>query len=142
MDTKSRIYLFIEKQGISVAEFERRCSLSNGYIKNFKGSFGSAKLEGILNAFPLLNREWLLYGEGEMLKKGGVYQYNQNGDNLNDQSVTIQKADELIEVIKIQSEHLSKSQELVDVLKTQSAQLAKSQEQIDRLLAIIERMQK
>ena len=124
MDTKSRIYLFIENQGISVAEFERRCSLSNGYIKNFKGSFGSAKLECILNAFPSLNREWLLYGEGEMLK-AGVYQYNQNGDNLNDQSVTIHKSDELLKI-----------------LKTQSAQLAKSQEQIDRLLAIIERMQK
>lgn len=31
--------------------------------------FGSEKLENVLKAFPDLNRDWLLYGEGEMLKK-------------------------------------------------------------------------
>lgn len=29
---------------------------------------GMSKLENVLNAFPDLNREWLLYGEGDMLK--------------------------------------------------------------------------
>jgi phage repressor protein C with HTH and peptisase S24 domain len=28
---------------------------------------GTGKLENVLNAFPELNREWLLYGEGKML---------------------------------------------------------------------------
>lgn len=30
--------------------------------------FGSDKLNNVLTAFPELNRDWLLYGEGEMLK--------------------------------------------------------------------------
>lgn len=30
--------------------------------------YGSDKLRNVLTAFPELNREWLLYGEGEMLK--------------------------------------------------------------------------
>lgn len=124
MGIKERTYKFIDFKGISVKRFEELCNLSNGYVSSMRKGFGGEKLNNVLNAFPDLSREWLLYGEGEMLK-AGVYQYNQNGDNLNDQSVTIQKTDELVEV-----------------LKTQSAQLAKSQEQIDRLLAIIERMQK
>lgn len=119
-----RITYFIDSLGISVSEFERVCNLSNGAVSKMGDNTRTSTLDKISNAYPALNVNWLRTGEGEMLK-AGVYQYNQNGDNLNDQSVTIHKSDELLEV-----------------LKTQSAQLAKSQEQIDRLLAIIERMQK
>lgn len=119
-----RITYFIDSLGISVSEFERVCNLSNGAVSKMGDNTRTSTLDKISNAYPALNVNWLRTGEGEMLK-AGVYQYNQNGDNLNDQSVTIHKSDELLEI-----------------LKTQSAQLAKSQEQIDRLLAIIERMQK
>lgn len=65
---KNRISQLIEEENISVAEFERRSGLSNGYTRNFKGNLGAEKLEGILSAFPNLSRDWLLYGEGSMLK--------------------------------------------------------------------------
>lgn len=65
---KERFNEFISQSGLSVAAFEKKCGLSNGYVRNFKGNFGIAKLEDILTAFPLLNKEWLLYGTGEMLK--------------------------------------------------------------------------
>ncbi|MBO5860762.1 MAG: S24 family peptidase [Alistipes sp.] len=48
-------------------EFELASGLSNGYLNNCKGNVGAAKLEGILTAYPQLNRTWLLTGEGEML---------------------------------------------------------------------------
>ncbi len=67
MGVKERIFLFLENQSISKAEFERRAKLSNGYLNNFKGAFGAEKLEYILTAFPNLNKVWLLTGEGEML---------------------------------------------------------------------------
>lgn len=67
MDVKDRIFLFLEKQNLSKAEFERRSNLSNGYLNNFKGRLGAEKLEYILSAFPQLNRTWLLTGTGEML---------------------------------------------------------------------------
>jgi phage repressor protein C with HTH and peptisase S24 domain len=41
--------------------------LSNGYINNFDGNFRTKTLEKVLTAYPDLNRNWLLYGEGEML---------------------------------------------------------------------------
>lgn len=67
MGVKERIYLFIESLNMPVSRFEKKSGLSNGYVKNFKGGLGIEKLEGILKAFPELNREWLLNGNGQML---------------------------------------------------------------------------
>lgn len=49
-------------------EFERRCKLSTGYVTSMRKGYGIEKLNNVLRAFPDLNRDWLLYGEGEMLK--------------------------------------------------------------------------
>ena len=37
MNTKERLSLFIEEEGLSNANFERMCGLSNGYVKNSSG---------------------------------------------------------------------------------------------------------
>lgn len=68
MNIKDRIYLFVEAKGISIKRFEELCSLSNGYVSSMRKGFGAEKLNNVLTSFPDLNREWLLYGEGEMLK--------------------------------------------------------------------------
>lgn len=65
---KTRLCAFIEHSGLTNAAFEKKCGLSNGYIRNFKGNLGGKKLEGILTSFPQLSKEWLLFGTGSMLK--------------------------------------------------------------------------
>ena len=40
--------------------------------------FGRQKLENVLKAYPELNREWLLYGEGEMLNTDSIIDPNDN----------------------------------------------------------------
>lgn len=67
MAIKERMLEFIESMNLSKKEFETTSGLSNGYLNNCKGNVGAAKLEGILTAYPQLNRTWLLTGEGEML---------------------------------------------------------------------------
>ena len=67
MAIKERMLEFIESMNLSKKEFESASGLSNGYLNNCKGNVGAAKLEGILTAYPQLNRAWLLTGEGEML---------------------------------------------------------------------------
>lgn len=52
-----------------VSRFEEKCGLSNGYISSMRKGFGANKLNNVLNEFPELSRDWLLFGEGEMLKK-------------------------------------------------------------------------
>lgn len=128
MDIKERTYEFIRYKGLTVKSFEEKCNLSNGYVSSMRKGFGKDKLNNVLKEFPELNREWLLYGEGEMLVTP-VVQNNKNGDNIQGASVTIHKAEgDYLEIIKGLTSQLSKSQE----------QVSKSQEQIDRLITIIE----
>lgn len=118
MDLNGRINEFILSKGLSVAEFERICGLSNGYVRKVKDSLGKRGLSDILRNFPELNKDWLLTGEGKMLNPS-VIQNNQNGDNIQGQSVTVNKTEtDYIAIIKMQSEQLSKSQEQIDRLLT------------------------
>lgn len=64
---KERTLEFINYKNISVKEFETRCGLSNGYIAAMRKGYGADKLNNVLSAYPELNRDWLLYNEGEML---------------------------------------------------------------------------
>ena len=68
MTTKERTLRFIAHKGLSVKKFEEMCGLSNGYVNSMKSGYGKSKLEQVLSAFPELNRDWLVYGEGEMIK--------------------------------------------------------------------------
>lgn len=80
---KQRLMLFIKSMHMTQKAFENRCGMSNGYIANIRRGIGEDKLLNIAQQFPLLNRDWLLYGEGEMLKPTGghVTQNNVNGNN-------------------------------------------------------------
>lgn len=91
MEIKDRISEFIRCNNITIAEFERNVNLANGYIKKFKGSIGSDKLNNIASYYPELNIEWLITGKGNMLKESGdvigsiqgdgnKIEYNNTGD--------------------------------------------------------------
>jgi SOS-response transcriptional repressor LexA len=67
MGVKERLLDFINYKQITNKLFELTAGLSNGYINNFDGNFRTKTLEKVLTAYPELNRNWLLYGEGEML---------------------------------------------------------------------------
>lgn len=67
-----------------------------------------------------INIQWITTGEGDMISENKIVQQNQNGDNINGHSVTVNKTetDSFIELLK------------------------KKDEQIDRLLSIIEKLGK
>lgn len=107
------------------------CGLSNGYFKNTKGKISVEKLEKILNAFPDVNREWLISGTGDMYNKAeqsvSVTQYGSNvnttGDNNHiEQSALLDKA--LGEIGELRKA-------LVDALQV-------NQRQAERLLDILQ----
>lgn len=64
---KERTLAFIKFKGITMKEFEAKCNLSTGYVTSMRKGYGPEKLSNVLSAFPDLNRDWLLYNEGEML---------------------------------------------------------------------------
>lgn len=67
MTVEDRIRTFCKYKKLSIRQFEIQCNLSNGYVSSMRKGLGTGKLENVLNVFPELNREWLLYGEGKML---------------------------------------------------------------------------
>lgn len=130
MTIKERIYAFIEFKDMSVKKFEELCDLSNGYISSMRKGFGRDKLNNVLTIFPDLNRDWLLYGEGEMIKSNNTIINSPVGNN----STQIAGNSNSINCYSLNK--------AIDEISEQRKLVSKSQEQIDRLLAIIEKMQK
>lgn len=67
-----RIKLYIDTKGISIAAFEKSVGMSNAsFSKSLKnnGSIGTDKLENILSIYSDISPEWLLTGQGDMLKE-------------------------------------------------------------------------
>lgn len=67
-----RIKLYIDTKGISIAAFEKSVGMSNAsFSKSLKnnGAIGTDKLENILSIYSDISPEWLLTGQGDMLKE-------------------------------------------------------------------------
>lgn len=69
MTVKERLITFIESQKISVNSFERSAGLSVGYLRQLRKEPSREKIKSIITAYPELNEQWLLTGEGEMLNE-------------------------------------------------------------------------
>jgi transcriptional regulator with XRE-family HTH domain len=65
---KQRLIAFIKFKHLTQRAFEDSCGMSHGYVANIRKSIGSEYLASIAQQYPELNRDWLLYGEGTMLK--------------------------------------------------------------------------
>lgn len=68
---KKRILQFIDNQSIAKVDFFAKTGIN---YSNFKGKSLNSELSGdklaeIITTYPYLNSEWLLTGEGEMIKK-------------------------------------------------------------------------
>ncbi|SNR99271.1 S24 family peptidase [Flavobacterium sp. ov086] len=70
-NTIKRIKLYLDFKSVRVSSFEREVGMSNGsfasQLKNNK-TIGLDKLENILKIYTDINVEWLLTGDGNMLK--------------------------------------------------------------------------
>lgn len=66
-----RIKEYLDYKGISNAAFEKSMGLSNAAFRNLLikgGALGSDKIENFITLYPEINLQWLITGEGEMLK--------------------------------------------------------------------------
>lgn len=68
MTVKERLVQYIKTKGISMREFCRMIGVSETYVNSMRSSIQPDKLIRITHAFPDINAEWLLTGDGEMLK--------------------------------------------------------------------------
>lgn len=64
---KDRLLALLKAKRMSQTEFTRLLGVSPTYIGAMRKSMPAERVKAIENIFPDLNRDWLLYGEGEML---------------------------------------------------------------------------
>ena len=107
---KQRINAFIKYKGITIKSFEEKCGLSNGYISSMRKGFGTGKLENVLKEFPDLNRDWLLYNEGNMLSDSVSQNVNGNNNHVVGRDINMSNEDfsKLIDTVNKQQEQMGR----------------------------------
>lgn len=88
MNLQSRLQEFISYNGLSVSAFEKKCGFGNGTVKRFNEKSKNRTFNAMCSAFPELNKEWLLTGEGEMIRKDTTIGDVSGNDNMIDSPVT------------------------------------------------------
>lgn len=66
---KGRLLTFLKDKRIPQTEFCKRLGVAPTYIGVIRKSIPAEKINKIATIYPDLNRDWLLYGEGEMYVK-------------------------------------------------------------------------
>ncbi|KAF2333336.1 peptidase S24 [Flavobacterium nitrogenifigens] len=121
-NTIHRIKQYIDFKGIKVSIFEKEVGMSNGsfasQLKNNK-TIGVDKLENILKKYSEINIEWLLTGNGNMLKcdvlneEGLVYNRTEKEDT--------EKLINYKELAEARKETIESLQKVILYLETQIA---------------------
>ncbi len=63
---KDRLLQFLKAERITKAEFARKMGVSEAYVSTMRKSLPEERVAKLIELYPKLNRDWLLYGEGEM----------------------------------------------------------------------------
>lgn len=115
---KERLKTFIMFKNISTREFERKIGTAYGFIGNMSKSTSPEKIMRIHNAFPELNTDWLMTGEGEMLRNEAGEKVESSADRTDK---LIESNLELIrqsaELIQQQGELIKQQGDLIGLLK-------------------------
>lgn len=88
---KERIVQFLEKQSISKTRFYSQTGVANGTLDKKSGITGDT-ITKIYNAYPEINLEWLISGEGDMLKSS-VFSLHSDLESLREQYAAVLNVD-------------------------------------------------
>lgn len=119
---KEKILQFIDFKGISKYKFYRDTGIANGILSQ-KGGISEENMLKTLSYFPEINANWLLTGEGEMIKE--------NHNNMTNNSISSSNVQ--------QGNHINDVSVIIKVQENFQRMIEKRDEQIDRLIAIIEK---
>jgi len=83
MKAIDRLYQYFDYHKIKPTVFEKKIGLSNGYLgtqRRRNADLGSSIVENIINYCPDLDLNWLITGEGSMLKQDNTQPAAANSD--------------------------------------------------------------
>lgn len=81
MNTKERFIEYLKYKKIGQTNFESKAGLSRGTISQ-KSGFSATSIEKIAAACSDLNLEWLIKGEGEMIKNNNEINVSTNSGSI------------------------------------------------------------
>lgn len=114
MDIKHRIYSLCKELGLSVRQFEIKCGLSNGYIGNIVNTITVPKLEKIMTAYPNVNRNWLVYGEGSMFREDNGQVNDDSANYVNTESGARHDDSSMMAIIVSQQNTIERLTKIID----------------------------
>ncbi|MDR1112225.1 MAG: hypothetical protein LBL18_00465 [Bacteroidales bacterium] len=121
MCIKDRTLEYIRYKKIPIKQFEEKSKLSNGYISSMRKGFGTGKLENVLKAFPDINRDWLLYGEGDMLKFDNIGHTTTGDHSTIKGDININEVSKELELANLKIAYLEQilkdKQDIIEILK-------------------------
>lgn len=118
---KQRLRQLAKYQEVSIYQFEKSIGASNGYISSIKDEISTKYVRNILRAYPNISLEWLVTGEGSMLKSGAVNstqitQTANGNNNSQTQHVNSTLAGEVQELTKQIQELQQQNAKLIDII--------------------------
>lgn len=99
MSVKNRLNEYLKFKNIRKSHFEKSINVSNGYINSLSGSPSANKINDISKVYNDLNIEWLLTGEGEMIKLQGK-SLDANFEKKDDQWQMVQEEPENFNIVQ------------------------------------------
>lgn len=134
MNVKDRVSEYCKRKNIAISRFEKEAGLSNGYFNQVKKRPSLDKLESIGKAFPDLNKDWLLTGEGEMLLAPLQSGHDNNQQNAHGTGIT--------QTLTPSANEAALINEVAEMRKLVAEQIRNNQEQFDRLMTLFEKLMK
>jgi len=153
--TKERLIEFLKIKQLSQAKFANEIGLSISYVNSMTDNPTQETLNKIKERFPEFNLDWLLTGEGEMIKtnnqhnkvntNNGIVGIQGDGNNItnNDISAIKELTAPIVSLMEKKDEQIS---EVIGILKSKNIEISEvmeilksKDEQINRLIGLIEK---
>lgn len=106
---KERLAHFLEEEKISVSDFCKSIGMYQAAYLEMKGGIPESKLKNIMAKYPQLSIEWLMTGEGKMIKTIDV---QSEGDAASTQD-SIQSSDDLTLIEELKTENAALKEEIL-----------------------------
>lgn len=123
---QDRLKQYIDNKKISVREFCRKVNVSSSFLAR-DAEIASDKLLNIVNTFDDISIEWLITGEGEMMKQTGTLNEDRSAyQNKSEALLSIEEQRKLLdsyqsaqsEIESLKQEVKMKDKQLGDLIKT------------------------
>ena len=127
---RQRLESFLELKKISKSEFGRLIGVSSAYITSMRKSIQPDKVKSIALNFPELNINWLLTGNGEMLKENIAVTPQPSSDEMELYKKLIASLEETVASQKMIIQKLQ-----TELIKLQRANIYQRNNKIERRAA-------